>query len=141
MRALAPALLIASLLVQTTVAALGEGKIFRCVEQGTVTFRDTPCADSRSSEEVTLPPVNSFAATKSTGASAARTDKPASVRSDNEASIAEEQKRARQQCERLSEQIAAIETKLRAGYTAKQGEQLRERLRELERRKRSERCR
>jgi len=56
-------------------------------------------------------------------------------------SIAAEQLRAKQRCQRLADQLDTIHSKMNAGYTMQQGERLRERQRQLEQQRRTEQCR
>jgi len=115
-------------------------RIFRCEANGKITYSDQRCA-STPTTEVVLRPTNSYHAdtsptTPSRSASVRREQSPKQA-----ASIADEQQRVKQQCQRLADQLTTIEIKMRSGYSAKQGEQLRERQRQLEQRRRTERCR
>lgn len=63
-----------------------------------------------------------------------------SSRSSTE-SIAAEQLKAKQRCQRIEQRLDQIATKMRSGYTLQQGEKLREQRRQLEESRRIERCR
>jgi hypothetical protein len=114
--------------------------IFRCEVQGSFVFSDRPCATAPSTE-VVLGSINSYHDAPS-GASReqTKTKVPHQPAKEPEAITAEAQ-RAKQRCQRLADQLVNIESTLRSGYSAKQGERLRERQRQLEQRRRTERCR
>jgi hypothetical protein len=120
----------------------GTQRIFRCEIQGKVTFGDQPCGAAPGTE-IVLRPTNSFHIDAPNGESH-RDSKPVaqdrrSVKQSE--SIAAEQQRELQRCQRMADQLVTIQSKLRAGYSAKQGEQLRERQRQLEQQRRTARCR
>jgi hypothetical protein len=115
--------------------------IFRCEVQGSVVFSDRPCATA-SSTEIVLRPVNSYHNDATIGTSRAKTKTKVPHRPVKESeSITAEAQRAKQRCQRLADQLVNIESTLRSGYSAKEGERLRERQRQLEQRRRTERCR
>lgn len=122
-------------------------KIFRCEVQGRVTFADRPCGAQHN--EVALGPVNSFKAdSNSDRKSSATLDSSITnrTRSTGEVgSIAAEQLRQKQQqqkrCQQLSNQLDALQAKLRSGYTAKQHNSLQQHRHRLEEQFRQSRCR
>ena len=123
-------------------------KIFRCKAQGRVTFADRPCGGE--STEVALGPINSFNSDSTSGrnppspANTSGAIKSSDSSSDG-GSIAAEQLRQQQQeqhrCQQLSNQLDALQAKLRSGYTAKQHNSLQQRRRLLEEQLRQSRCR
>jgi hypothetical protein len=116
-------------------------RIFRCEAYGRVIYSDQPCVTAPSTE-VVLQPANSYHADPAPVSPSARKFVEPDARSNREAeAIAAEQQRAKLNCQRLADQLANIENTMRSGYSAKQGERLRERQRQLEQRRRTERCR
>jgi hypothetical protein len=117
-------------------------RIYRCEVNGRIAFSDLPCA-AAPSIEVVLHPTNSYHADAPSALSRserkfAASDGQSTRQSD---AIAAEQQRAKLNCQRLADQLVNIENTLRSGYSAKQGERLRERQRQVEQRRRTERCR
>ena len=116
-------------------------RIFRCEAYGRIIYGDQPCV-AASSTEVVLQPTNSYHADPAPVSPPTRKFVKSDVRTNREAdAIAAEQQRAKLNCQRLADQLANIENTMRSGYSAKQGEHLRERQRQLELRRRTERCR
>lgn len=126
-----------------SVTSQGASRIYRCVVDEQVVFTDRACASGAAGTQVELTPVNVAAAPLGspgdTRRSSSVSTRPAARAVT--ASIAEEQARAKQRCDRLNDQLSVIESKLRAGYSVRQGERLRERQRTLEAQRRTERCR
>jgi hypothetical protein len=125
----------------------GTQHIFRCEVNGQITFGDRPCADAPS-VEVVLSPANFYHPDAKQAAvpnlSPDRATKSPAKRErarSNTDSIAAEQARERQRCQRLADQLTSIRSKMRTGYTGEQGEKLRERQRQLEQQRRTEHCR
>ena len=117
-------------------------RIFRCESQGRVTYSDTACATAPDKTAVAAEQLNTYAAIdppQKVG-NAANVKRPA-TRPARDDSIATEQLRAKQRCQRLADRLATIEVKMRTGYTAPQGERLREQRRQLEQQRRTEKCR
>jgi len=125
-------------------------RIFRCEVDGRIVFGDRPCVTVPSTV-VVLGPTNSYHAVAHAAASPStrkfagsddqstgRSNGPSTGQSD---AIAAEQRRAKLNCQRLADQLVNIENTMRSGYSGKQGERLRERQRQLEQRRRTERCR
>jgi len=117
-------------------------RIFRCEVDGRIVFGDRPCVTVPSTE-VVLGPTNSYhavapAAASPTARKFAASDDQTTRQSD---AIVAEQQRAKLNCQRLADQLVNIENTMRSGYSGKQGERLRERQRQLEQRRRTERCR
>jgi hypothetical protein len=117
-------------------------RIFRCEFNGRTIYSDQPCATAPSTE-VVLRSTNSYHAETSAVVppsthKAARSDRQPTRQTD---AIAVELQRAQLNCQRLADQLVNIENTMRSGYSAKQGERLRERQRQLEQRRRTEHCR
>jgi hypothetical protein len=130
---------------QNAIAADSPGShpIYRCELNGGIVFSDRPCGPDTQTVQVAVPASNSYHDEtydrRSTRASTKQQSHVVRIPRDGD-SIAQEQLRAKLRCQRLTDQLETIEYKLRAGYTAQQGERLRERQRELERKRRTERC-
>jgi len=119
----------------------GAARIYRCDIKGQINFTDRPCEHAPGAE-VQLSPVNSYQSEAGPGLQSRKTvasarSKPREKRPE---SIAEEQQKKKQRCQRLADQLDGIRFKMRSGYTAEQGEKMRDRQRQLERQRRSERC-
>jgi hypothetical protein len=129
--------------IGTAAEPAGAQRIFRCEVKGQTTFADRPCPEAPSTE-VQLSPVNAYHAEAATGPVSRQAAKASPGReraSKSSGSIANEQQKEQQRCQRLADQLATIRSKMRSGYTADQGEKLRERQRQLEQQRRTERCR
>jgi hypothetical protein len=117
-------------------------RIFRCEADGRIIFSDQPCVMAPSTE-IVLRPSNSYHSDRP-AAELSSTRKIAASQGQStrqSEAIAAEQQRAKQRCQRLADQLVNIENTMRSGYSAKQGEQLRERQRQLEQQRRTEHCR
>jgi len=138
-----------ALVVTDVVAAQSANKIYRCVVNEQIVFTDRACAHGQAGAEVELAPTNIASAplgAANLGKDADRksdrqVERQAELRAKEAKSIAIEQARAKQRCERLAEQMAAIQSKFRQGYSIEEGNRLRERQRKLEDERRAERCR
>ena len=111
--------------------------IYRCTDQTGTVYSDRPCAENAAPHQiddsrVTVykpPPMSSTTSAKSTKAKRAKAGRlpdPAK----HEAG-----------CARLEQGLRDVRTKMRTGYSAKEGERLKERQRQLDRRRRTEKCR
>jgi hypothetical protein len=118
----------------------GTPRIYRCSLNGQIIFGDRPCSQVPSTE-VQLSSFNSYHAPGGTisgarkPASAAR--EPAGKRSE---SIAADQQKKKQHCQKLADQLDDLRSKMRSGYSGDQGEKMRNRQRQLERQRRTDRC-
>lgn len=112
--------------------------VYRCTVAGVTTFSDRPCApqavlyepDSSRISTYNPPLVPPAAALRSQ----TRTKTP-------RRSIAEDQVRHAADCERIRDSLKDLAARMRAGYSAKQGEQLRGRKAKLEQQRRARKCR
>ena len=112
--------------------------IYRCEQDGTLTFSDRPCgADARTSE----PNVSRVSEDKPVpAASIAQAQSHSEKRSRSEPSIAEVQAKHAAECRRIRDSLGDVRDKMRAGYNAKQGERLKQRERKLNETRRAKRC-
>lgn len=112
--------------------------IYKCEIEGVITFADRPCGGDaephRLGETVTnvyeAPPI----APSTSRSAKAPAKKPRIARTDRS-----EAKRA-ESCARIAQGLKEIRSKMRSGYTAKEGERLRERQVTLRARQREARC-
>lgn len=124
----------------------GGDRIFRCESGGKVTYSDRGCGENAEQAEIEPGPLNSFspessAKSRASADATSAASKKAAPRKARDGSIAIEQQRAQQKCQRLADRLTTIEVKLRRGYTVDQGERLREQRRQIEQQRRTERCR
>ena len=114
--------------------------VYRCTVGGVTTYSDRPCGPEAveyqpdtSRVSTYQPPPTHPAATAAPRAQASPARRRASGRDD--------QARHAATCERLHKGLKDIAARMRSGYSAKQGEQLRERKAKLEQQRRAEKCR
>lgn len=113
--------------------------IYRCTVGGVTTFSDRPCA----AEAVPYQPDTSRVSTYdpppvTRAATSAQPSRSALAR--RRASGDADQVRHAAACERLRNALREVAARMRAGYNAKQGEQLRERKTKLEQQRRAQKC-
>lgn len=113
--------------------------IYRCTENGRTVLTDRP-TDPSVCQPLAAPSSNTFAAPAVSSASRTAAVKTERMPKQDE-SIAAGQLKAKQRCERIEQRLDQIASKMRSGYTAKQGEKLREQREQLEASRRIERCR
>jgi hypothetical protein len=103
-------------------------QVYECHISGQRVFSDQPCAADATRREVTI--TNTMQAKEADigyKASPAKSHKPKPF-----AGLADPHDKQRERCTKLSNDKQRINTQLRAGYTGKQGERLRERLRKID---------
>jgi hypothetical protein len=137
-RILGTTLVVASLVAASSSQAAD--RIFRCESEGKVTFSDRGCAESDGQTEVQPGRLNSFDTEPASKKPAAARVSDVPNRKPRDSSIALEQQRAQQKCQRLADRLTAIEVKMRRGYSIEEGERLREQRRQIEQQRRTERC-
>ena len=120
--------------------ALALALVYRCTVGGVTTFSDRPCAP----EAVPYQPDTSRISTYDPPP-ASRTPppvlQPRNSPSRRQASDRADQVRHAAACERLRNSLRDVAARMRAGYSVKQGEQLRERKTQLEQQRRAQKCR
>jgi len=114
--------------------------VYRCTVGGVTTYSDRPCGPESAPYQADTSRVSTYepppASPAVTAAPPTRTSparRPASGRDD--------QVRHAAACERLHKALKDIAARMRSGYSAKQGEQLRERKAKLEQQRRAGKCR
>jgi len=114
--------------------------VYRCTVHDVTVFSDRPCEPDAATYEADTSRVSTYSppppspATKPVPQPRARPSRaPATAGSD--------QARHAADCERLGNALKDVAARMRAGYNARQGEQLRERKARLEGQRRAKKCR
>jgi hypothetical protein len=115
--------------------------VYRCTVAGVTTYSDRPCAPDAAPYQPDTSRVSTYdppPASKSAAApvqpargSSARQRKPSQ----------QDQVRDAAACERIHNGLRDVAARMRSGYNAKQGEQLRQRKARLEQKRRAQKCR
>jgi hypothetical protein len=114
--------------------------VYRCTVGGVTTYSDLPC----SSEAVPYQPDTSRVSTYDpppVSQTAASAPPPRASPARKRGAGRDDRVRHAAVCGRLHNALREIAARMRSGYTAKQGEQLRERKAKLEQQRRGEKCR
>ena len=114
--------------------------IYRCERDGVTTFSDRPCGADARTYEPDLSRVSEYKAAPAIFTAHAQSKPIREKRLTSEPSIAEAQAKHAAACRRIQESLGVVRDKMRAGYTAKQGERLKERERKLNESRREKRC-
>lgn len=127
--------------MQVAVVVLGlmlSAPIYRCTDQGGTIYSDRPCAENADPHEIDDSRVTVYSpvAPGSRAASA----KPAKAKRARTGQLPDPAKHEAT-CARLAQGLRDVRTKMRTGYGAKEGERLKERQRQLDNRRRLEKCR
>jgi hypothetical protein len=115
------------------------GTIYRCELDGAVTFSDRPCGSDAKKYEPDASRVSEFKPVPARFASSVHTKSPPRQRR-TEPGIAAAQAKHAEECRRIHDSLRAIRAKMRAGYTAKEGERLKERQQKLNVSRRMKHC-
>jgi hypothetical protein len=122
-------LLLVLCVLSTTVQADTAVVIYECHINGERVFSDHICAADAVQRDLSV--TNRMDHVTVSTATVSKAKKSRSVK-NHPASSSDEQDRRRQQCARIQKSRDALIAKMRAGYTAKQDEQLHDRLRKLD---------
>jgi hypothetical protein len=137
--------MVLALLASSVQAADSSGTaraIYRCHANGVTTFSDRPCAVDAQVYDVDTSRISTYspeATLVSKTVAAKRSGK--ALRTRKEGSIAADQARHAAECTKVNDSLRDVRAKMRAGYSSKQGEQLRARQKQLESKRRNSRCR
>jgi hypothetical protein len=112
--------------------------IYRCEQDGALTFSDRPCGTDAQTYEPDVSRVSEYKPVPTKAAAHAQRRTETHTRS--EPSITETQAKHAAECRRIHDSLGAVRDKMRAGYNAKQGERLKERARKLNESRREKRC-
>lgn len=114
--------------------------VYRCTVGGVTTFSDRPCAPDAALYQPDTSRVSTYdppaAAKTATPAQPARSPARRQRGSSNQ-----DQVRHAAVCARLHNSLRNVAARMRSGYNAKQGEQLRQRKAKLEQQRRAQKCR
>lgn len=122
-------------------AAAQSPTIYRCETASGITFSDRPCGIDSKPYEVDTSGVSVIETKPAESRPAVASPKPqppSRAIESSDRSSARASKAAI--CERLDQSLRKVLSTMRTGYTASQGERLRERKRELEAQRRAQRC-
>ncbi|HVF17310.1 MAG TPA: hypothetical protein VNA21_10370 [Steroidobacteraceae bacterium] len=111
--------------------------IYKCEVGGVLTFSDRPCSSEAELHELDETAVNTYDAppvAPNTAETKARARKTVTRQAETQPD-----KRA-ETCARVGRSMKEVRSKMRAGYSAKEGERLRERLAKLKGQQREYRC-
>jgi hypothetical protein len=111
--------------------------IFKCKLDGVTTFSDRPCGEQPQSQVLDSAAINTYAPPPAS--TSAMPQEAPSVRSKASRNDLNEAKR-KESCARYARGLKEIRSKLRSGYTAKEGERLRARSEKLKDSQRRDRC-
>jgi hypothetical protein len=121
-------------------SARARATIYRCEVEGVATFSDRPCGERSSAYEPEAALLSTYTAPPTPVAThSGKPSRPKSIAGPS--SIAAEQAKRTEECQRIQASLRDIRSRMRAGYSAKEGERLRARQERLEDRRRSQRCR
>lgn len=117
--------------------ALAVVAVYKCTVQDVTIFSDRPCEPDAATYEADTRRVSTYSPPPPGPAT-----KPApQPRAHRDRAPGADQVRHAADCERLRNSLKDVTARMRAGYNAKQGEQLRERKARLEGQRRAKKCR
>jgi hypothetical protein len=120
-------------------SARASATIYRCSVDGVATFSDRPCGDQSSAYEPDAALVSTYTAPPTSVApDGARRSPPRPIARGS--SIAAVQAKRAEECQRIQASLRDIRSRMRAGYSAKEGERLKARRAKLESTRRVRRC-
>lgn len=119
--------------LQAGQSLAAERTIYRCETAAGVVFADRPCG---SDSEPYSPGLESVSVMTTVPAQ----DVPTRATAAPRRTPAEPKNTRAENCARLDESLRKIVSTLRAGYTARQGERLKQRKRDLDAQRRAQRC-
>ena len=119
--------------------ALAAAVVYRCTVQDVTVFSDRPCEPDAATYEADTSRVSTY--TPPPISPAAKPSAPPRVERKRGRDSGGDEQRHAKLCERVRTGLKEIAAKMRAGYSAKQGEALRARKARLEQQRRAEKCR
>ena len=114
--------------------------VSRCTVEDVTVFSDRPCEPAAARYEPDTSRVSTYSP-PAPGPSPQATPEPRTRRGRASAAASADPVRHATDCERLHTSLKQVAARMRAGYNAKQGEQLRERKAKLEAQRRASKCR
>lgn len=131
-------LVIGSLLLTQVMAE--EPAIYRCVDEGVTVYSDRPCALNADPHEIDDSRVTVYTpAPAAKGAPTAIPAKPEKARRTKAKRLPDPAAHAAT-CAKLAQGLRDVRTKMRTGYGVEEGERLKARRRQLDDRRRTEKC-
>jgi hypothetical protein len=124
-----------------THVAGAQATIYRCASSAGAVYSDRPCGASADPHEIDDSRVTVYtpAATEQRATTKASA-KPAKTRPAKAARLPDPARHLAA-CAKLQQSLRDVRTKMRSGYNAKEGERLKTRQRQLDQRRRLEKCR
>jgi hypothetical protein len=114
--------------------------VYRCTVHDVTVFSDRPCEPDAATYEADTSRVSTYTPPPPSPA-AKPVPQPRAHRSRAPVAAGADQARHAADCERMGNALKDVAARMRAGYNAKQGEQLRERKARLEGQRRAKKCR
>jgi hypothetical protein len=114
--------------------------VYRCTVQDVTVFSDRPCEPAAARYEPDTSRVSTYTP-PAPGPSPPAIPEPRTRRGRASTAASADQVRHATDCARLRTSLKEVAARMRAGYDAKQGEQLRERKAKLEAQRRARKCR
>jgi hypothetical protein len=114
-------------------------EIYRCEIAGVATYEDRPCSANAARYVPDAARINTYAPPPVRSDAPPGSHKPRR-RGAPRASIAAEQRKHAEECRRIEDSLRDIQSKMRSGYNAKEGERLRARKAKLAERRRAHKC-
>ena len=114
--------------------------VYRCAVGGVTTYSDRPCAPDAAPYQPDTSRVSTYdppPVSKATVPAEPARRSPARQRGSSQ----QDQVRHAAACERIHNSLRDVAARMRSGYNAKQGEQLRQRKAKLEQQRRTQKCR
>jgi hypothetical protein len=128
--------------MQVAVVVFGlmlSAPIYRCTDQGGTVYSDRPCAENATPHQIDDSRVTVYTPAPMGSRAAAKT-KPTQAKRAKAGRLPDPAKHEAT-CAKLEQGLRDVRTKMRTGYGAKEGERLKERQRQLDNRRRTEKCR
>jgi hypothetical protein len=120
--------------------ALAAAAMYRCTVHDVTVFSDRPCEPEAARYEPDTSRVSTYSPPPS-DPSPQPVPQPKTRRGRGSAAAGAEQARHAAECEHIRKALKDVAARMRAGYSAREGEQLRERKAKLEGQRRSQKCR
>jgi hypothetical protein len=125
-----------------SVAAWCASAIYRCEKEGVVTFSDRPCDAAARQYAPDASRISTYDAPVVQASETRRKQKkPRKPQGSARGSAVNSQAQRAAACDRIRNALKDIRARMRAGYSAKEGERLREREQTLQARWRTDKCR
>jgi hypothetical protein len=129
-------------LVAWSVAASSNSTVYRCEAEGVITFSDRPCDASAREYTPDSSRISTYdAPAVPESAPGLKQKKPRKPHESARGAAANSQAKRAAACDKIRNALKDIRARMRAGYSAREGERLREREQTLRARWRTDKCR